>query len=280
MKNDLKFLASILDVSNWPEDATGARLDVDGEVCFRGATRHDFYSDDLDLAKKAFVPACFYTRVGEEYSLQDIQDARNELSGKPGWEVAPEWANWLAQDKSGEWWFYEEKPIPQSFSFGNNFMKERVAFGKILGDWRNTLEKRPERCLTNEESSALNLALEVSSTLVAKGRMVNEWRGPEDGLPPVGVRCEIRQDNGSLRAGVIGYHTKNGLAAIIEFDNGGWDSGYDEQFSPLRTEEDKAVEKMLEVARNANKAFPTSEDIMRRLYRAGLRFTDQEPEQC
>ena len=24
--------------------------------------------------------------------------------------VVPEWANWMAQDKSGEWCFYENKP--------------------------------------------------------------------------------------------------------------------------------------------------------------------------
>jgi hypothetical protein len=26
------------------------------------------------------------------------------------WENAPEWANWLAQDHDGGWWWFENKP--------------------------------------------------------------------------------------------------------------------------------------------------------------------------
>lgn len=29
---------------------------------------------------------------------------------KPDWKDAPEWANWLAMDDDGEWWWFELKP--------------------------------------------------------------------------------------------------------------------------------------------------------------------------
>lgn len=29
---------------------------------------------------------------------------------KPSWDTAPEWANWLAMDGNGEWYWYESKP--------------------------------------------------------------------------------------------------------------------------------------------------------------------------
>lgn len=29
---------------------------------------------------------------------------------KPNWQYAPTWANYLAMDPSGEWWWYEFEP--------------------------------------------------------------------------------------------------------------------------------------------------------------------------
>jgi hypothetical protein len=29
---------------------------------------------------------------------------------KPEWKKAPKWAQWLAMDLDGEWWWFEEKP--------------------------------------------------------------------------------------------------------------------------------------------------------------------------
>ena len=29
---------------------------------------------------------------------------------KPTWDSAPEWANWLAQDSDGRWFWYELEP--------------------------------------------------------------------------------------------------------------------------------------------------------------------------
>ena len=66
-----------------------------------------------------------------------------KLDGKPDWKDAPEWANYLAQDKCSEWWWYEDKPN----IFGSN--ETWGTFGKVKSvktndNWRETLERRPE----------------------------------------------------------------------------------------------------------------------------------------
>lgn len=35
---------------------------------------------------------------------------------KPSWDDAPEWANWLAVDGDGCWYWYEEKPVWEDHS--------------------------------------------------------------------------------------------------------------------------------------------------------------------
>lgn len=61
---------------------------------------------------------------------------------KVNWDEAPEWANWVAQDEDGEWWWFEDKP-----NFDDTFWA--VADGKCelvedsALDWKTTLEKRP-----------------------------------------------------------------------------------------------------------------------------------------
>ena len=33
------------------------------------------------------------------------------MNMKPSWDDAPEWAQWLAMDKNGQWFWYEFKPV-------------------------------------------------------------------------------------------------------------------------------------------------------------------------
>lgn len=69
-------------------------------------------------------------------------DRRSELQNKPIWNDAPEWAEWLAQDEDGAWWYFSAMPKCQSRSFG--ICADFAGAGEVLGDWRDTLEKRPE----------------------------------------------------------------------------------------------------------------------------------------
>lgn len=65
-------------------------------------------------------------------------------SGKPDWDDAPEWAEWLAQDADGSWWWYESQPQQGSDEWSpmlSRFYKPHDAIKTI--DWKNTMEKRP-----------------------------------------------------------------------------------------------------------------------------------------
>lgn len=84
---------------------------------------------------------------------QDWQAAQPApASNKPSWDDAPEDANWLCQDASGEWWFSTSKINPYvykgvSWKNQNDFVNEWCE--KSYEDtpnpnWRDTLEYRPE----------------------------------------------------------------------------------------------------------------------------------------
>lgn len=65
-------------------------------------------------------------------------------------ESAPDWARFLAQDGDGVWYWHASKPKPNGvtgsgkgywLSTGESCIACR---GKLLGDWRDTLERRTE----------------------------------------------------------------------------------------------------------------------------------------
>lgn len=100
-----------------------------------------------------------------------------------------------------------------------------------------------------------------------------EWSG--DGLPPAGCECECASvcdtgdDDESATwelAKVIGH---DGPAAVVAIDGGGYaGSACCADFRPIRSEEDLAVEAMLEVIHGDGHL---SETGARALYRAGYR---------
>lgn len=73
---------------------------------------------------------------------------RAELQNKPSWESAPEWAEFLAQDEDGEWkWL---AGLPGKYVDGWTAVKIKgCCKGIALGDWHDTLEKRPEQTIAD-----------------------------------------------------------------------------------------------------------------------------------
>lgn len=61
---------------------------------------------------------------------------------KPDWKDAPEWANWLAQDGNGAWWWYEDKPLTIN---GEIVWKPngKCREAQVCLQWQDTLEQRP-----------------------------------------------------------------------------------------------------------------------------------------
>lgn len=64
---------------------------------------------------------------------------------KPDWTKAPTWAQFLAQDRNGKWFWYEARPTNAPEDAWLAYGGSRVAFaslGSINGSWWKTLELR------------------------------------------------------------------------------------------------------------------------------------------
>lgn len=74
---------------------------------------------------------------------------RAELQNKPSWKDAPEWAMYMAQSPNGHWEFFAVKPRAEGWwrhPIGERSSANNASIrGAILGDWRDTLEMRPEQ---------------------------------------------------------------------------------------------------------------------------------------
>lgn len=102
---------------------------------------------------------------------------RAELQNKPtDW---PDGANWLAQDKDGEWYFYKDTADnpPQNHGEENWFSDEAGDIrcrhiGEVLGDWRDTLEKRPAEL--SEQAVTARLKEAADNVLAAAPELMTD----------------------------------------------------------------------------------------------------------
>ena len=63
-------------------------------------------------------------------------------SMKPDWKDAPEWANYLAQDPFGRWfWIYDAHFFNLIKQFDYGFENEAALASP---NWKDTLEERPK----------------------------------------------------------------------------------------------------------------------------------------
>lgn len=156
----------------------------------------------------------------------------------------PKRANWLAQHEDGEWTFYSDSADnPPQHRPDGNWYSDDVAVkcchsGEVLGDWRDTLEKRPEQ----KEFEAF-ISIEDNQVQVLTQQQDNGWfeRGE---LPPVGEVCEI--------LGAFGHYQEWFECKIIAEHNGSVFAANERswmnvrkgerQFRPLRTERDVLIE--------------------------------------
>lgn len=78
-------------------------------------------------------------------------------TNKPDWNDAPQWAQWLAQDENGRWYWFEDEPELRAVSFWprTDFTGFRPAspIGDIDGDWRGTLEQRPQSSASDRQAA-------------------------------------------------------------------------------------------------------------------------------
>jgi len=66
---------------------------------------------------------------------------------KPDWKDAPEWANYLCQEKDGEWVWFAKHPTPSDrwnyWEAGATRSEYARPQAVENDDWKNTLERRP-----------------------------------------------------------------------------------------------------------------------------------------
>lgn len=122
---------------------------------------------------------------------------RAELQNKPSWSKAEEWAEWLAQDSYGCWGFFQKKPLMHALSWIaiNGYYSINSPGAEVLGDWRDTLEKRPEQFKPSiEEANRLaqefNPFTSIEDNQDQKMKRDDGWFERGD-LPPVGIAVQL-----------------------------------------------------------------------------------------
>ncbi len=60
---------------------------------------------------------------------------------KPDWKDAPEWANYLAMDENGAWWWYEMEPV----FLENIWVRGGEDQDAKCHDWQDSLEEKPKK---------------------------------------------------------------------------------------------------------------------------------------
>ncbi|TNH75411.1 hypothetical protein CF142_06370 [Aeromonas caviae] len=129
MEDDLTWLA--LNVHEWPAgDTFIGRILKDGEFA---------------VASVAGIPTSFVNW----FTIDQWIDRRSKMQNKPSWKDAPEWANWLCQRDDGMWFWCVEEPRSSEDGWETKH-EARAAYPSgdqipeyVLGDWRDTLERRP-----------------------------------------------------------------------------------------------------------------------------------------
>jgi hypothetical protein len=59
---------------------------------------------------------------------------------KPDWKDAPEWAQWVAMDADGKWYWHEDEPVASGGEWFSTDGRCRVVRNM---DWKESLEPRP-----------------------------------------------------------------------------------------------------------------------------------------
>lgn len=82
---------------------------------------------------------------------------RAELQGKPSWAGAPEWVTHMAQCYDGRWLFLRCGELGTVTWKANKILGPAGPFGEVLGDWRDTLESRPEAATESPVDMAMGI---------------------------------------------------------------------------------------------------------------------------
>ena len=92
----------------------------------------------------------------------EFEARKAERQNKPSWSECPDWAHYVAQDSNGDWHWFSHKPLVTTAN-GWNSILGKFGFsqsGRVIGDWRNTLEQRPNHIGESDEKGDVDAAIE------------------------------------------------------------------------------------------------------------------------
>ena len=69
---------------------------------------------------------------------------------KPDWKDAPEWANYLAMDKNGDWYWYAREPELGRVEWLDYARRFQLA-SERGSSWKDSLEKRPSDSTSSDD---------------------------------------------------------------------------------------------------------------------------------
>ena len=170
------------------------------------------------------------------YSLVDKDQwlaRRAELQNKPSWETHE--YKVIAQGRNGSWYgsnYSEEKFCHESSFCITGTGWNCICRGVDLGDWRDTLEKRPEQ-------DEFEPFVSIEDSQEKEMKQDNKWfeRGE---LPPVGTECEIDLGAKWRKAFVVGRNYTGRI--VVEIDTCDFIVADGCTFRPIRTEREKLIE--------------------------------------
>lgn len=107
----------------------------------------DIWINEGGCIKAGKVDLDLIFRLGWKNTLAPIgqlKDLIQKDDSKPDWGDAPEWANYLARDEDGGWYWYENNPVAGCDEWDENGGKlSKAGFSLEDINWQDTLEKRP-----------------------------------------------------------------------------------------------------------------------------------------
>lgn len=220
-ETDLDWLARVL--HKWPD---GDGITLLGRGC-------SFFDTGVGRSVHVYaVDGSDYTTIKEK----DWLARRAELQNKPSWETHE--YKVIAQGRNGSWYGsnYSEEKFGHESSFcitGTGW--KYICRGVDLGDWRDTLEKRPEE---------FKQFTSIEDSQEKEMKRDNGWfeRGE---LPPVGKVClYVASDRLSAEVEITA-HAKFGLC-FVEVGKSGENyvskTAELHRFRPIRTEREKLIE--------------------------------------
>lgn len=198
--------------------------------------------------------------VSENYicTREEFEQRKAELQNNPKWEDAPEWVDYIAQDRDGTWRGFYLKPVAthkdaSGLSYwGSGHTSMAFGCGKVIGDWQDTLEKRPEQFVVdNSDAPEMKFGVKLPSRFhKPKEQDMNDWYKNGE-PPPIGSVVEYHVTGGvyvkckvlAVDEDKLWLKTIEALEGYLKFDNvGSRLVCAAELVRPLRTETDKLVE--------------------------------------